>query len=560
MNNDTENMPPDPVVRQRSGPSLVWLIPLITALIGGWLVIKTVSEKGPLITLTFKTAEGIEAGKTKVKYKNIEIGVVEGLRFTEDFGGVILDVRMAKEASEFLRRDTRFWVVKPRLGLRGVSGLDTLISGTYIEIEPGLGARKTHFVGLESPPVVKAEEAGIRLVLMADRLGSIGTGSPIYYQGILAGEVLGYELANDRKSVFIHAFIKSPFDQLVRGNTRFWNVSGMEVSMSADGFNVHTESLTSLIYGGIAFETPEGMDTAREDVEGLVFTLFDSHQAIAERSFTKKLKFVLFFDGSVRGLNIGAPVEFKGIKVGSVTDIRLEFNHQDSTFRIPVMIEIEPQRVVESGEGGSSYQTVQTLVARGLRARLQTGSLLTGQLFVELDMRPETGVHLVGGDYGVPELPTIPAALEEITDSVRGILTRLEKVDFEAIGKELEQSLHGVNTLINTPELHDAPGELKASISAFLSILRKVDARAGPITENLEQAIGAGHETLGKLQQTLDHLNGVLKPDSAVQYRINRLAGELEEMARSIRALVDLLERNPQSVIFGKTPEEKNRP
>lgn len=548
---------PAPRIKTRSGPSLVWLIPLITALIGGWLVIKTVSEKGPQITLSFKTAEGIEAGKTKVKYKNIEIGVVEALRFTKDFSSVILTVRMAKEAEPFLRRDTLFWVVKPRLGLRGVSGLSTLISGSYIEIEPGKGAAKRHFVGLEAPPVIKAEEAGVRIVLMSNRLGSVDTGSPIYYQGILAGEVLGHELANDQKSVFIHAFIKAPFDQLVRGNTRFWNVSGMDVSMTADGFNVHTESLTSLIYGGIAFETPESRETTKEDVEGLVFTLFDSYEKIAEHAFTKKLKFVLFFEGSVRGLNIGAPVEFKGIKVGSVVDVRLEFDNRNSSFRIPVMIEIEPERVIETGdESGSPYQTLQTLVTRGLRARLQTGSLLTGQLFVELDMHPETELKLAGGDYDVPELPTIPASLDEITSSIKSILAKMEKVDFDKIGQELEQSLHGVNTLVNAPELQSSTGELKSSVTTFLSILKKLDQHAEPIADNLEKAIGSGHETLEKFQQTLDHLDGVIRPDSPLQFRINQLSTELEEMARSIRTLVDLMEREPQSLIFGKQPQE----
>src|SRR3990172_9930242 len=215
-------------VSTRSGPSIVWLIPLITLLVGGWLVYKTLSEKGPAITISFKTAEGIEAGRTMVKYKNVDIGTVEMIRFSDDLANVILTVQFNQGTENFFRRNTRFWVVRPQLSLRGVSGLSTLVSGSYVEIEPGPGAAQSHFVGLEEKPVVSADEVGTRIVLIADELGSVDSGSPIYYQGIKVGEVLGYELGNDSSSVYIHSFIKDPYDQLLRGNTRFWNVSGMD--------------------------------------------------------------------------------------------------------------------------------------------------------------------------------------------------------------------------------------------------------------------------------------------------------------------------------------------
>ena len=301
---------PEPKVKNRSGPSLVWLIPLITALIGGWLIVKTLSEQGPQITITFKTAEGIEAGKTRIMHKSLQIGLVSALRFSDDFSSVILSADIHKEAKAFLRRDTRFWVVKPRLGVRGVSGLSTLISGSYIEIEPGKGTAQRHFTGLEAPPVVKAEEAGRKIVLLSKKLGSIDIGSPLYYQGILAGEVLGYELGSDRKSVFVHAFVKAPYDKLIRGNTRFWNASGLDVTIGSDGVDVRTESILSLLFGGIAFETPDTLEPVEEELEGLIFTLHDSYESIHEESYTRKIRLVLFFDGSVRGLNIGAPVEF----------------------------------------------------------------------------------------------------------------------------------------------------------------------------------------------------------------------------------------------------------
>ncbi len=548
--------PPPPRVKTRSGPSLVWLIPLITALIGGWLVFHTLSQQGPRITIGFKTAEGIEAGKTRIKYKNIEIGVVESLRFTEDFKSVVVHADMAREAEPFLRRGTRFWVVRPRLDMRGVSGLGTLLSGAYIEIEPGRGAFQTHFDGLESPPVVRAEDEGKRLVLMAEGLGSIDIGSPIYYQGILAGEVLGYELSSDQKNVFIHAFVKAPYSEMVRGNTRFWNISGLDVTVDAQGLRVRTESVQSLLFGGIAFSTPDTLEPAAGDVADLVFTLHESRTRIEEQTYTRKVRFVLFFEGSVRGLAIDAPVEFKGIKVGRVVDVRLEYDQRDTSFRIPVLIEIEPERVIARGGDADQnpQQVLETLVEQGLRARLQMGNLLTGQLFVELDMRPDLPARLVSEGKDIPELPTIPGRLEQLTGSLRSVLAKLEAVELDKIGAALQGSLEGADRLLNSADARQALGGLNDTLALLRSTLGQLDARAGPIAANMEKALGTGHQALERIELTMNRFNEVLAQDSPSQYRFNQMTEELAEMARSIRHLVDLLERDPQSIIFGKQP------
>ncbi len=298
----------------RAGFSIVWLVPLITAIVGGWLIFRTLADQAPVATISFKTAEGIEAGKTRIKYKSVDIGVVEEVAFAEDFESVVLTASFSKGMQDFLRRNTRFWVVKPQLGIQGVSGLSTLVSGSYIEIDPGPGSPQNHFVGLEQIPLITTDDAGTRITLISESLGSVGRGSPIYYQGILAGEALGYELASDAKSVYIYAFIRDPFDQLVRGNSRFWNVSGLDLSLGANGVEVRTASIQSLIFGSIAFETPNTLELTTAQIEDLIFTLHSSHAVIEERTFVRKLQFVMYFTGSVRGLNAGAPVEFKGIK------------------------------------------------------------------------------------------------------------------------------------------------------------------------------------------------------------------------------------------------------
>lgn len=541
-----------PGVSKRSGPSIVWLIPLLTALVGGWLVIKTISEQGPTATISFKTAEGIEAGKTRVKYKNVDIGVVEEIRFSDDFSNVIVTAQFNHGMDNFLRRNTRFWVVRPQLSLRGVSGLSTLVSGAYIEIDPGPGSPQEHFVGLEKQPVITADEAGKQVTLITEDLGSVDTGSPIYYQGLLAGEVLGYELGSDARSVYVHAFVRDPFDQLIRGNTRFWNVSGMDVSMGADGLKVRTESLQSLMFGGIAFETPDTLERTVEDVEDLIFTLYQDYDSIEEQAFTKKLKFVMYFDGSVRGLSVGAPVEFKGIKVGSVLDVRLEFNSEDTSFRIPVLVEIEPERIIDrdAEEDIAPEQTLQTLVERGLRGRLQSGNLLTGQLFVELNMYPETDMELhPDNDLPYPELPTIPGSMETITRSVEQFVTRLEKVEIDKIAEELLGTLEGANALTNAPEMKSTFANLEDSMESLRNILRQVD-EAG-----IDETMATARSALRNLDEILVSTNRVMKPDSPLQYNVIKMTGELEETARAIRSLIEMLERHPQSLLLGRDAE-----
>ena len=456
------------------------------------MIVKTLSEQGPRATISFKTAEGIEVGKTRIKYKNVDIGVVEKIKFSDDFSNIILTVDFMEGSEKFLRRSTRFWVVKPQLSLRGATGLSTIISGAYIEIEPGAGASKLHFIGLEKQPVVKSDEQGKKITLVTQKLGSVDTGSPIYYQGLLAGEVLGYELGNDRKSTYVHTFIKDPFDQLIRGNTNFWNVSGINVSMGADGFKVQTESIQSMMFGGIAFETPETLEQATTDIDKLIFTLHESYESIKKHAYTKKIKFIMFFDSSIRGLNLGAPVEFKGIKVGTVLDVRLEFDSGSTSFRIPVLIEIEPQRIIERGnqEMDQSHQALQRLVKRGLRARLQTGSLLTSQLFVELDMHPGSPINLSGSDTPYPELPTLPTSnFGAITQSAEDLLAKLNAVDIKEVTSVLidtiktanktmhnaDKAIESANTLIGTPGIPEAIENIRITLKNFKNITQKVD-------------------------------------------------------------------------------------
>ncbi|PIP01550.1 MAG: paraquat-inducible protein B [Zetaproteobacteria bacterium CG12_big_fil_rev_8_21_14_0_65_54_13] len=510
-----------PEIKRSPRISLVWLIPILTAVIGGWLIVKTIAEQEPEISITFKSAEGIEAGKTRVKYRDLDVGVVESVRLSDDFSQVELRAKISRGAETLLHKRTRFWVVKPRLGMSGISGLSTLVSGVYVALEPGDGPVASVFTGLDQPPRIMPGERGTEITLVADRLGSLDIGSPVYYQGLQAGEVLGYELTEEKKNVLVYLFIKAPFDALVHSNSHFWNVGGLDVSLGVNGVDVHVESMKSLLLGGVAFETSDSLAHSGQVEKGQHFTLFNNHTDIASNADTRGETFIAYFDNSVRGLVVGAPVEFKGITIGSVAELRLEFNQQDTSFRIPVLLEISFQRLAESGVSADvdTKKLLDQLIAKGLRAQLRTGNLLTGKLFVELDMHPDTAVQLrADNSITFLELPTIPGNFDRMATSVQNTLAKLERVDIEAIAGELQQSLRALHHLLATMDQH-----------------------AGPVVVNMDQ-------TLLKARTTLELLNRQLKAGSPAI----RMTEELSETARSIRELVDMLERNPESVIIGK--------
>ena len=537
-----------PVVKQRRGPSMVWLIPLLTLCIGVWLIAKTMAEKGPEITITLHTAAGIEAGKTVIKYKDVKVGKVEQLHFSDDFDHVVITARLDPEASTFLHRGTRFWVVRPQLSLRGVTGLSTLISGSYIELDPGVGAPQQHFIGLDEAPIVKSDADGVSVTLITDKLGSLDIGSPVYYQGIQAGEVQGYELANDKHSLLIHTFIRAPYDALVHGNSHFWNISGIDLSMGADGVRLRSSSLRSMMFGGLAFDSRPSADSPEEDIGSLIYTLYHNYDEIIAKAYTRKLRMVVFFEGSVRGLDVGAPVEFKGIKVGEVSDISLEFNPSDLSFLIPVILEIEPERIVsgDPGKDETAIDVLNGLIQRGLRARLQTGSLLTGKLFVGLDMHPDSKIQMLSKHTtNLPEIPSIAGGLQ-------GMMAKLEKVNIDKIAQDLEGVLSGVNQMVNGKPTQGMLRDLEKSLHDFQHVIAVLDDHAEPLARDLDATMKSGQRMLAQADKTLQRMDTTLDPGSPLHYQINELSRDLSDMARSIRSFVDLLERYPNAVIFGK--------
>ncbi len=528
-NPDATGLPEAPVER-RSRFSIIWLIPLIAALIGGWLMYTTITEAGPTITITFKNGDGLEAGKTRIKYQSVEIGVVEAVEISEDLSRVLVTAIMTKGSELHLTENTRFWVVRPRVGFGGISGLETLVSGAYIGVDPRPGSPVKEFTGLESPPKLLAFEEGRSYRLRTRTLGSLQTGASVFFRDIEVGRVLSHELAEDGQSVLIDIFVHAPHHLRVHDTSHFWKTSGFEISIGSEGLNVKIGSLASLIAGGLAFETPVAAAGGSEpSQDGTVFELFETFANIGESIYTRKVPYLLHFDGSVRGLKPGAPVEFRGIKVGSVTDIVVEIDEKTLDVKIPVAIEIEPQRVSAKKVAGQTdskkYEILGALVKRGLRAQLETGSLLTGQLFVQLEFfrdLPQKQL-IMAGKY--PEIPTVPSTMDEITNTVTDLLADIRRLPLDKIAHELLGTLKGANRLTNSPELLKTVSNLDAALS---------DVRK--LTRDLDQAV-------------VD----VADPNSPIMVNLASTLKELAEAASSIRAFADYLERHPEAIVRGKS-------
>jgi paraquat-inducible protein B len=531
---------PEVEVKKRRGISLVWLIPLVAVAVAIWLAYTTLQEKGPTITVVFDNAEGLEAGKTRVKYRNVEVGLVDQVRLSDDLSHIVVTADLDKSMAAHMKEGTQFWIVRPRVGFGGVSGLGTLLSGAYVEFDPGNGPPAHDFVGLPEPPPLTARVPGTQFVLHTDRLGSIGRGAPVYYRNIPVGKVLGYELAENKQDLSVKVFVDAPNDQLVRPSSRFWNASGVNVSVGADGVDVAMESLEALLAGGIAFDTPDIDQPGEPAAAGTAFLLFASFREVTEAGYTQHIPYLVHFDGSVRGLRAGAPVEFRGIRVGTVTDVRLEIDPKQESVRIPVTLEFEPQRFgILRDPGEQRYVVMAALVERGLRAQLKSGNLLTGELLVDLDFHPESPPAKLDRSGTLPEIPSVPAQMEALEASVTTALNKIAVLPLPDLVADLRQTIQGFEALVSSPDTKQAVAALTQAAVRLDALIGTLDQRLGPL--------------FVQAQSTFAAADGLVGANSQARYDLNALLKELTGAARSIRVFADYLERHPDALIRGKT-------
>ena len=507
--NDMTSNAQQGIVKKRKGLPLVWLLPVIAFIVSGWLIVKTILEKGPEITITFPTADGLEVDKTKIKYRDVEIGKVTTITITDDLQAITVTAELNPNTADYLKENTRFWVVRPQIGLGGVSGLGTLLSGPYIEVQPGDGAGQKHFTGLTRPPVLKEDNQGQHYVLEVKSLDGISPGTPIHFHGVVVGEVLGHQLSDDGSTIHLPVFINAPYDKFIHSGTRFWKDSGIDFTASANGFKLKTGPLVSMLSGGIAFSTPDKELDTDVSPKNTAFHLYDDYDQTRQVVYRNTLKYVMFFQGEVRGLSKGAPVQLRGIPIGKVNSVSLEIDEKTTDIQIPVVVELEPERVkqVNGHFEISDEKVVELLVEKGLRAQLQTGSLLTGELLVELDFHPDKPIRLTGNANRYPEFPTIPGSLDQFSDSAKAIMNKVAKLPLDDMIKEVDKTLVSVQGTLKTTDA-----------------------------------------TMVAAQQALS----TLEPGSTTRYQLEQMLQEVSQAAGSVRELADYLEQNPGALLSGK--------
>lgn len=529
-----ETLSPVPPKRRRL--SWIWLVPIAAALGGLLLVLQVWLNAGPTAVIHFQTAEGLEAGKTQVRYKELAVGLVERLALNPERSGVDVTVRLEKDAGSMLQEGTVFWVVRPRLTLSGVSGLGTLLSGSYIGLDPvghhGKDAprpkRQYEFTGLEVPPEVAQDRAGKRFTLHARDLGSLDIGSPVYYRRIAVGQVVGYRLSKGGEGVDVQVFVDAPNDAYVNAGTRFWNASGVDFSIDARGLRMRSQSLLSVIIGGVAFDTQEQRSHPAAAADA-TFVIYPNEEAARAEPDGVPLRIRMRFDQSVRGLVVGAPIDAYGVTIGKVDAIRLDFDRTIQQFYAVVSATLYPERL-----GGETVREIKeyvgtdlhhpsgkllaALVKRGTRAQLRIGNLLTGQLYVAMVEFPNAKpVTFKMEDE--PFIPTVPNNLDQLQQQLSNIVAKLDRVPFDAIGAELSGALRAASSLV-----------------------RRMDTQLAPEAQAL----------LRQANRSLAAVGGLVAPDSALPQNTDTALRELARAARSLRELADYLQVNPEALLKGR--------
>lgn len=530
------------VVRRRRLPSLIWIIPIVAAVIAAWLAVKAVNDRGPVITIRFDSATGLEAGKTKIRYRDVDIGLVEAVRLDEDLTHVLVSARMDRRAAPFLVEGTQLWVVRARVAAGEVSGLGTLFSGAYIALAPGQGGTPSdHFIGQETPPALTGDQPGRTFILKAKRLGSLDVGSPVYHRQIQVGRVISYRLSDTSEEIELGIFIEAPHHERVRAGTRFWNADGFDFALDANGLRVDSESLLTIISGGIAFALPDPAKAGEIAGENSQFILYPNRRASMEPTHQLKQRYLLYFNESVRGLVAGAPVEFRGIRVGQVVSVELEFDTEKMEFRIPVVIELEPERIRLTGDGKIYPEDLAPkLIEKGLTAQLKQANLLTGQLAIALSLESKVPRPSRGEDDPYPRIPTIPTPFEELSATVTRIVKKLDDLPLDRIASGVERDLASLDRTLKAAT---------STLEAFDGTLNGLKELTGNLDRELAPAAKSAIE---EMQRSLQELRANFGSDSPLSSDARKALEEFSKAARGIRDLTDYLERHPESLLRGK--------
>jgi paraquat-inducible protein B len=536
----------------------VWAVPIVALVIAGWLGYRALIERGPTIAISFETAEGIETGRTTVRYKDVELGTVTKVGLSANRSRAVVTATMMREAEPLLRADSKFWIVRPRIGLGGVSGLTTVLSGAYIGMLPGKGAPGGYsFTGWETPPPKEGLVDGQAYTLTARRLSEISDQAPVYYHGVQVGEITGHQLSDRDGNVAVQIFIYAPHQALIHPDTRFWVASGLNVSIGAEGVKLATAPLLSILSGGIVFDTPDEALGRPSSPPNSRFWLYADEKVADEAAEPARVSYRLYFPDAARGVEVGTPVDLRGLPIGQVTAVRLEYDPTADTIREPVTIEVAPHRIKLNGQRldttgqdpvAATNRMFAQLVAKGLRAQLVSANLLTGQRAIDLDFVDDAPPAEVVSAKPYPELPTIESgSIEQVTRSASKLMSKLAALPLDQLVGQIRAMVGHADGLIDRPEVKRSLHNLDLTLANTERLTRVADVQVGPLLQRLNGAAGQMKATLT-----------ILGNDPAASNDLARTMSELKDAARSIRVLADYLERHPESLISGK-PNEASR-
>ena len=536
----------------RNRLSYLWLLPVIALGIGLWLAYSHLSQIGPVIRIAFTSAEGLDAGKTKIRYKDLEVGTVTSIDLSNDLKQIIVTAQMQRTAEALLKKDSQFWVVKPQISTGGITGLGTLISGNYIAVSPGKEEeRANQFVGLDEAPQIQSTEEGLRVRLITDSARGVNVGTAIYYRGISVGQIEQIRFSERYDNLYLTAFIHAPYDRLITNNTKFWNISGINFSMGAEGANLEVESLEALVRGGITFSTPTTLNTNDTPASpGTGYTLFENERASTERTGFEKEYYVVYFDDTTRGLRQGAPVYFNGMSIGEVIDIRLLYDETKNTAVTPVLIALEPDRIDRVNRQEKRDRNLITdLVKHGLQASLETGSLITGDKIITLNQYPDDIRSLRKDEYSnYPVLPSRAGSISQLTDDISAIVASVKKLPLEEIANNTKEATAALKSALATPAVKTLGASLDKTLKQLDKTLQSVQ-KAGDSTDKALAQLDKQIKTLGKqLEQTLYNIG----PESNLTYTLQETLKTVQRSMKSINDVMRKIDDKPNVLIMGE--------
>ena len=376
--------------------SWIWMIPIVAGALVVYLAHVNYAKHGPTIAVTFSTADGLQVDQTLVKHKAVGLGTVEEIELAKDMSHVTVKIQMDATAKDIMTDHARFWVVRPRFSAGNLSGLETLVSGAYIEVDPGApgGKKTTTFTGLEQPPGRTSDEPGHVFLLKADRLGSLSVGAPVYYRDVEVGEVLSYDLGDGLGPVTLRVFVRAPYDKFVHPQTRFWNASGISIAMGSEGMHIELESIQSVISGGLAFETPRINEQDPPADDNAQFHLFQDKAKADSAFYQVNIHYVTYFETSVQGLSNGAPVQLFGVQVGSVTDVKLVYDEDKQQMVARVAFDLQPERILSKTEPANAAMNdalKMPFVDNSVHVVLESTSFITGAKDLSLAYKASDG-------------------------------------------------------------------------------------------------------------------------------------------------------------------------